>query len=137
MIDSLAPNPAAAPTTGTSTAPIGPEAVPASDAERFRQLMNAPATPTSASELGRPLATGSGVASPSLGQTLVGTMQDLSADTRARFARAEAVLSKPDLTMSDLLSLQFTLLQTSVQFEIASKGISKLTQNIDSVLKTQ
>ena len=47
------------------------------------------------------------------------------------------MLSKPDLTMRDLLTLQFTLLQTSVQFEIASKGISKMAQNVDSVLKTQ
>jgi hypothetical protein len=64
-------------------------------------------------------------------------MQDLSTDTRARFAKAEEVMAKPDLSMSDLLSLQFMLLQTSVQFEIASKGISKFTQNVDSILKTQ
>jgi|LauGreDrversion4_2_1035121.scaffolds.fasta_scaffold98703_2 type III secretion system YscI/HrpB-like protein len=118
-----------------------------SDAERFRSLMQAdPAAPggapaaaaaPSASDLGQPLAVGKGPESPTIGQTIVGAMQDLSADTRARFAKAEEVLSKPDLTMSDLLTLQFTLLQTSVQFEIASKGISKMAQNVDSVLKTQ
>ncbi len=74
---------------------------------------------------------------PSLGDTILGTLQDLSADTRQRYAQIGEVLAKPDLNMSDLMSLQFTLLQTSLQFEIASKGISKLAQNIDSVLKTQ
>jgi hypothetical protein len=34
------------------------------------------------------------------------------------------------------MSVQYALLQTSLQFEIASKGISKLTQNLDAVLKT-
>jgi type III secretion system YscI/HrpB-like protein len=126
-------------------AQASPSALPgpaaASDAERFRSLMQADPAATApaptASDLGQPLAVGKGPDSPSIGQTILGAMQDLSADTRARFAKAEEVLSKPDLTMSDLLTLQFTLLQTSVQFEIASKGISKMAQNVDSVLKTQ
>ena len=117
----------------------GPAA--ASDAERFRSLMQADPAATApaptASDLGQPLAVGKGPEGQSIGQTILGAMQDLSADTRARFAKAEEVLSKPDLSMSDLLTLQFTLLQTSVQFEIASKGISKMAQNVDSVLKTQ
>jgi type III secretion system YscI/HrpB-like protein len=128
-----------------SLAQASPSALPApaaaSDAERFRSLMQADpagaAPAPTASDLGQPLAVGKGPDSPSIGQTVLGAMQDLSADTRARFAKAEEVLSKPDLTMSDLLTLQFTLLQTSVQFEIASKGISKMAQNVDSVLKTQ
>lgn len=125
-----------------------PAAVPlpaaAGDAEQFRALMNAPAEGQSpakaaltASELGQPLAVASGQAGASIGQNILDTMQQLSSDTRARFAKAEEVLSKPEVSMSDLLGLQFTLLQTSVQFEIASKGISKLTQNVESVLKTQ
>jgi type III secretion system YscI/HrpB-like protein len=126
-------------------AQASPSALPApaaaNDAERFRSLMQtdpaATAPAPTASDLGQPLAVGKGPEGPSIGQTILGAMQDLSADTRARFAKAEEVLSKPDLSMSDLLTLQFTLLQTSVQFEIASKGISKMAQNVDSVLKTQ
>lgn len=125
-----------------SSASAGAPLVPASavDAEHFRALMNAPAAglqPTTASDLGRPLAVGSGSDVPSIGQSILTTIQDLSADTRARFAKAEEVLAKPDLTMTDMMSLQVTLLQTSVQFEIASKGITKLAQNVDAVLKTQ
>ncbi|MEI7783764.1 MAG: EscI/YscI/HrpB family type III secretion system inner rod protein [Betaproteobacteria bacterium] len=73
----------------------------------------------------------------SLGETILNAMNDLSADTRQRFDQVGQLLAKPDLNMSDLMSLQFTLLQTSLQFEIASKGISKVTQNLDSILKTQ
>lgn len=127
-----------APSAPATSAPLVPAS--AVDAEHFRALMNAPAAglqPASASEMGRPLAIWSGPDSPSIGQSILTTIQDLSADTRARFAKAEEVLNKPDLTMTDMMSLQVTLLQTSVQFEIASKGITKLAQNVDAVLKTQ
>lgn len=79
----------------------------------------------------------SGKPAGSLGETILNAMNDLSADTRQRFDQVGQLLAKPDLNMSDLMSLQFTLLQTSLQFEIASKGISKVTQNLDSILKTQ
>lgn len=100
---------------------------------------NAAATATALprTELATPGASASAVSKPSLGETILGGMQDLSADTRQRYAQIGEVLAKPNLNMSDLMSLQFSLLQTSLQFEIASKGISKLTQNLDSVLKTQ
>jgi hypothetical protein len=140
MIDAIVQsgllNTSSSPSTAAPTIPAS-----AGDAEHFRALMNAvPANvsqPSSAAELGRPLAVGTGADSPSIGQSILTTIQDLSADTRARFAKAEEVLSKPDLTMTDMMSLQVTLLQTSVQFEIASKGITKLAQNVDAVLKTQ
>lgn len=77
-----------------------------------------------------------GTGKVTVGETILGTLQDLSADTRQRFGQVGELLSKPEISMSELMSLQYTLLQTSLQFEIASKGISKLTQNLDSVLKT-
>jgi len=72
----------------------------------------------------------------SLGDTILTTLQDLSTDTKQRYTQVGELLSQPNITMSELMSAQYTLLQTSLQFEIASKGISKLTQNLDSVLKT-
>lgn len=78
----------------------------------------------------------SGTGKVTVGETILGTLQDLSTDTRQRFGQVGELLSKPEISMSELMSLQYTLLQTSLQFEIASKGISKLTQNLDSVLKT-
>jgi hypothetical protein len=139
MIDALSPGPLVQAVSAEAGAL--PHDAMASDAERFRALMNtAPpeANPAlTAAELGRPLASATAPQGPSIGQSILGTVQDLAADTRDRFAKAQEVLSKPDLSMSDLLSLQFTLLQTSVQFEIASKGISKMAQNVDAVLKTQ
>jgi hypothetical protein len=112
------------------------------DVDRFKAAMMAPpqadlVPPASNAAQPTVQAPGGTGPAPSLGDTILGTLQDLSADTRQRYAQIGEVLAKPDLNMSDLMSLQFTLLQTSLQFEIASKGISKLAQNIDSVLKTQ
>lgn len=72
-----------------------------------------------------------------LGDTILNAMNDLSADTKQRFSQVGDLLSKPNITMSDMMSVQFTLLQTSLQFEIASKGVTKVTQNVESLLKVQ
>jgi type III secretion protein I len=73
---------------------------------------------------------------PTLGETILSTLQDLSTDTKQRYGKVGEMLSKPEISMTELMSVQYALLQTSLQFEIASKGISKLTQNLDAVLKT-
>ena len=157
MIEALASSAAQIGADGAATGnkPLAPPNF--NDVERFRASMMAPqaaaaeavitapaATPVAiapvgptATELARPLVPA--VASDnkaSNGDSILGAMQDLSADTKARFAQVGDVLAKPNLTMTDLMSLQFTLLQTSLQFEIVSKGISKSTQNLESILKT-
>ena len=73
---------------------------------------------------------------PTFGETILSTLQDLSTDTQQRYGKVGEMLSKPEISMTELMSVQYALLQTSLQFEIASKGISKLTQNLDAVLKT-
>jgi hypothetical protein len=137
MIDAL--NLTAPLTQGTSSTLLAQAST--TDVDRFKAAMTAPQAdlvqPASSAVQPALQAPGANGPSPSLGDTILGTLQDLSADTRQRYAQIGEVLAKPDLNMSDLMSLQFTLLQTSLQFEIASKGISKLAQNIDSVLKTQ
>lgn len=46
-------------------------------------------------------------------------------------------MSQQDLNMSDMLSLQMAVIQTSIQYELLGKGIGKTTQNLDQILKTQ
>jgi type III secretion protein I len=127
----------AAPPTPVPAAPLPsplmvlPRAVPPAPPA----ALAAPALPSMTAAPSGPAV--SGKPAGSLGETILNAMNDLSADTRQRFDQVGHLLAKPDLNMSDLMSLQFTLLQTSVQFEIASKGISKVTQNLDSILKTQ
>lgn len=119
------------------------------DVERFRAAMVSAQTEVAPATLEKATqavvaATAQPPASPlsgttpkaTVGETILGTLQDLSTDTRQRFSQVGELLGKPQISMSELMSLQYTLLQTSLQFEIASKGISKLTQNLDSVLKT-
>jgi type III secretion protein I len=119
-----------------------------SDVERFRaamvstQTQAAPATleksavAAAAQQSVQVQPPASEVGKASLGDTILTTLQDLSTDTKQRFGQVGELLSKPEINMSELMSLQYTLLQTSLQFELASKGISKFTQNLDSVLKT-
>jgi type III secretion protein I len=118
------------------------------DVERFRSAMMSAQNPTPSATLENTasnLATQQAIEPTaqktvneknSLGDAILGTLQDLSTDTQQRYGKVGELLSKPEISMSDLMSLQYTLLQTSVQFEIASKGISKFTQNLDSILKT-
>jgi type III secretion system YscI/HrpB-like protein len=35
------------------------------------------------------------------------------------------------------MRLQLSIMQASMQYELINKGVSKMTQNIDQVLKTQ
>jgi type III secretion protein I len=145
MIDALV-------STGTlaagNTATHTPTQASLGDVERFRSAMMSAQSPPASATLENPaskLAIQQAIEpaaqktvneKSSLGDAILGTLQDLSTDTQQRYGKVGEVLSKPDISMSELMSLQYTLLQTSVQFEIASKGISKFTQNLDSILKT-
>ncbi len=149
MIDALVSSGALAGATGPASAATPLAQANFTDVERFRAAMVSgqgmppgaaqPQTvDTAAREAlqSRALTSPANANSPSLGDTILGTLQDLSADTKQRYGQVGELLSKPDISMSELMSAQYTLLQTSLQFEIASKGISKLAQNLDSVLKT-
>lgn len=150
MIDAITNTVQLASASSTTSLSV-PSAANFSDVERFRAAMMSPQTPPAPStvETGGVQATGMPASAepimklppvgsgPTIGDTILSAVSDLSADTRQRFAQVGEVLGKPNLSMSDVMSLQFTLLQTSVQFEIASKGITKLTQNVESIIKTQ
>lgn len=144
MIDALVPAAGSLASAGAGTAtPVAQ----LNDVERFRAAMVSTQTEAAPAALDKAAQPAQGLQPPAaptspangkvtVGETILGTLQDLSADTRQRFGQVGELLSKPNISMSELMSLQYTLLQTSLQFEIASKGISKLTQNLDSVLKT-
>lgn len=127
----------------------------ATDIERFRAAMVAPQTAVAAPELQSPtiraaLAAQAGpveaggatipaaaVPVPSIGESILSGLRSVSDDTRARYKQIAEVLSDPAPSISDLMSLQFVILQNSLQFELTSKLISKAPQAIDSIVKTQ
>jgi len=145
----------------SQAAPVGEQPVlvaQAGDVERFRAAMIAPQTAVPPSELQLPAvraaligAAGDAVASPalspanrigsaespSIGDTILSGLRSAADDTRDRYKQIAEVLSNPSPSISDLMSLQFVILQNSLQFDLTSKLISKAPQTIDSIVKTQ
>ena len=129
-----------------------PGQVASLDVERFRSaimgsspgraaesaVLLGPAQP-GANSFPPPVASGSATSSagPSIGESILSGLRSVSDDTRERYKHITDVLSNPSPSVSDLMGLQFTLLQNSLQFELTSKLITKAPQTIDSIIKAQ
>ena len=135
-------------TLASTLSASSPSAMPApiagaSDVERFRNaLMAAPPTDVASP---MPLAVGGDPAFPvaasptktTLGDAILDTLQTASTQMTQTWQQAAQAVSHQDLNMSDMLSLQMAVIQTSIQYELLGKGIGKTTQNLDQILKTQ
>ena len=132
--------------------PVAPEpsaaAVPASDVARLQlALADIPggadaagvAQDAVAITVGRPAAaTPSGPAAPrTMGDAILQGLQSASTDITNAWRATGEVLNKPDITVSDMLRVQTMLLQSSVQYELVGKAVSKSTQSLENILKTQ
>lgn len=139
---------------GSAATASAPAAAPGlSDVERFQLAMNMPAStlpafaqaaaPASSSDAGvtvRAAGEGSGDAPNArrtVGDAILAGLQSASNDLAQSWSGATAALSQSDLTVADVLRWQQVLLQSSIQYELLGKVISKSTQNLDHVLKTQ
>ena len=132
--------------------PVAPEpsaaAVPATDVARLHlALADIPGGADAAGvaqdavsiTVGRP-ATGTpgGPAVPrTLGDAILQGLQSASTDITNAWRATGEVLNKPDITVSDMLRVQTMLLQSSVQYELVGKAVSKSTQSLENILKTQ
>ncbi len=76
-------------------------------------------------------------AKPSLGDSIIAGLQSTSDNIHAKWAHVTEALAGQELTVTDTLRLQMSVMQASVQYELISKGISKTVQNLDQTLKTQ
>lgn len=132
--------------------PVVPEpsaaAAPASDVARLQlALADIPGGADAAGvaqdavsiTVGRPAtATPSGPAAPrTLGDAILQGLQSTSNDITSAWRATGEVLNKPDITISDMLRVQTMLLQSSVQYELVGKAVSKSTQSLENILKTQ
>jgi len=83
-------------------------------------------------------ATPGGAAAPrTLGDAILQGLQSASNDITNAWRATGEVLNKPDITVSDMLRVQTMLLQSSVQYELVGKAVSKSTQSLENILKTQ
>ena len=128
------------PTPGAAAAGMetpAPTAASGSDAARFQSLMQAPdasaatvvsAPPAGVGQLPRP--------GGSFSDAVVKTLSDASNEFKGVFSAAEKAASG-NLTVGDGLMLQIGVAQTLVYLDLASKGITKTTQIVDTLVKTQ
>jgi type III secretion protein I len=112
-----------------------PVAVFAPDVERFNSVM---ARPAEVQEVAvAPLDAKPLNASPSLGDSIIAGLQSASNDVQAKWGHVSGLLANKELSMTEALNVQMSVLQVSVQYDLISKGISKSVQNLDQTLKTQ
>ncbi|WP_159910929.1 EscI/YscI/HrpB family type III secretion system inner rod protein [Pantoea sp. 18069] len=125
------------PTLSAAPAAAAPNAAAV---QQFAALMQAPApeavAPAAASTTA--LAT-TAMAPQSFGDRVLHGMQNVSNDFRESWTRASETL-RPDsasMDMQQMLSLQLHLTQTSVQYDLVGKAISRSTQNFDQLVRVQ
>lgn len=120
---------------------------PAADAlvtERFNAMMAAPLAPLPGVELNATTAAVQGALSPldpapSLGGRILDGMREATGELAGKWqniaGRLDGMAAQPSI--ADMLRLQTDLLQVSVQYELVSKGVTKSTQNVDSMVRMQ
>ncbi len=72
-----------------------------------------------------------------LGDNILKGLQNVSEDFRKSWSNVNATLDGKVDTISELLKLQMSMAQMSLQFELVGKGVSRATQNIDQLVKLQ
>lgn len=132
MIDGLG----LAATASTSLVSPSPSAVSATDVERFQNAMATEPTVTAvavnaAFEPSQVNRTGS------LGDVILNTLESSSSQIRSAWTEAGQTFNRSEVLMSDMLRLQMTVLEASIQYDLISKGISKANQSLDQLLRTQ
>lgn len=154
MIDNIASNLARVSLglgVGGAASSMGPAgSVPVTDAQRFLTALNAPAAPSRAevAPAAQPTVSsawmpeGSRVAPPasgpvSMGEAILNTFRSTAHSTTAEWQSATQAVMQRELTTSEMLQVQVRLISVSFQLELISKGVSKMTTNLDQTLKTQ
>lgn len=123
----------------TAPAPLVPLAPPA-DAlatERFASAM-APVPQTLPADAVADSSPVVPVEGASLGDAILGGLQNLSTDFKHSLASIQTVLDQPgSLGMSELLKMQMHMVQLSLNHELMGKVVSRTTQDIDQLVKLQ
>ena len=77
------------------------------------------------------------IATETLGDAILGSMRQMSDDFSMRWSQVHEMMQQDVTSMRDLLQMQLSLTQASVQYEVVGKAISKSTQNFDQLVRLQ
>ena len=75
--------------------------------------------------------------SPTMGDTILSGLRSVSDDMSSKWSAVSRALDAPNLQVAQMLKLQLTISQMSVQYDLVGKAISRSTQNIDQLVKLQ
>jgi type III secretion protein I len=121
-------------------APAAPQAADSLATARFAEIMAAP-TDAPAPSAPSPAASagiGAPAGPPSLGDSILAGMRNVQSGFQGAVQQVAASLEPgAQMTLPDMLKMQLALVQLSVQVELASKAISRSTQNIDQLVRIQ
>lgn len=132
---------------GVATAAESGSASPVAPSERavarFEEIMQAEPAAFAGSTAVGPVPLQSYAAAPangpsSLGDRILVGLNGMSADFQQTWRGVtKAVDAGATTSMADLLKLQMSLTQLSIQYELVNKAVSRSTQNIDQLIKLQ
>ena len=112
------------------------ETVSTPDIERFQNAMAMEPTAT-ATAVNAAFEPQQGTRTGSLGDVILNTLESSSSQIRTAWTEAGQTFTRSEVLMSDMLRLQMTVLEASIQYDLISKGISKANQSLDQLLRTQ
>lgn len=114
---------------GVQQAAVSRPPIEAADAVRDAARL-LPAVPPEASATVEP---------PSLGQSILESINAVRTQFDASATRIESMLNaqSPDMTVSDMLSVQMQITTFTLQQDLMGKIVGKATQNVDQMLKAQ
>lgn len=72
-----------------------------------------------------------------LGDAILGSVRQMSSDFSFKWAQVQQLVDQDVTSMQDLLRMQIAMTQSSVQYEMIGKAISKSTQNFDQLVRLQ
>lgn len=129
-------------TTPSSAGFASPSPVATVDVQRFRAALGGSDTEPAAVQVlpltGTALSAVNPVNAPvTAGDAILTGLKAASSDISQAWLQATQAASQPSMSTAQMLGVQATLLQASVHFELLSKGITKTTQSLDQILKTQ
>lgn len=115
-----------------------PGAADAGAAAHFQSLMEPSGTPA-ATDVGASAAVQPVEGPRTLGDKMLGGLQNLSSDLQDTWQSISKVLNDANGTFStqDMLKVQMSLATMSIQYEMLGKAASRSTQNIDQLVKLQ
>jgi type III secretion system YscI/HrpB-like protein len=109
------------------------------DASRLADLLSEQTPQSPATNLDANIITETGDAGLSMGDAILRSLDSIGRSYKSKSLEIDALLAVDGakLSTTDLLRIQFQLIDASLQVDLVSKAISKGTQHIDQLTKLQ